>query len=48
VWQGLLPAVVTVSEQQSFYNADPGTHGSFPRLRHEAEAAMREFEEGGA
>ena len=48
VWQELLPAVVTVSEQQSFYGADPGIYGSFPRLRHEAEAAMQQFEEDGA
>ena len=48
VWPGLLPAVITVSEQQSFYDADPGIYGSFARLRHEAEAAMQQFEEDGA
>jgi len=48
VWPELLPAVAMVSEQQSFYDADPGTYGSFASLRQEAEAAMREFEEGGA
>jgi hypothetical protein len=48
VWQALLPAVVIVSEQQSFYNADPVIHGSFASLRHEAEAAMRQFQEDGS
>jgi hypothetical protein len=48
VWQELLPAVVIVSEQQSFYGADPGVYGSFASLRQEAEAAMRQFEEDGA
>ena len=48
VWQRLLPALVTVSEQQSFYSADPDIYGSFASLRHEAEAAMQQYEEDGA
>jgi hypothetical protein len=48
VWPELLPAVVIVSERQSFYGAEPGVYGSFASLRHEAEAAMRQFEEDGA
>jgi hypothetical protein len=45
VWPQLLPAVAAVSGRQAFYGADPGTYGSFPGLRAEAEAAMREYEE---
>jgi hypothetical protein len=45
VWQRLLPSLVTVSERQSFYDADPATYGSFARLVHEAETAMQEYEE---
>ena len=48
VWQRLLPALVIVSEQQSFYDADPNIYGSFASLRHEAEAAMQQYEEDGA
>jgi hypothetical protein len=48
VWPELLPAVVAVSEHQSFYDADPSNYGSFVRLRYEAETAMQEYEEGGS
>jgi hypothetical protein len=48
VWQQLLLLLVTVSELQSFYDADPNIHGSFPSLRQQAEAAMQQYEEDGA
>ena len=48
VWPRLLPTLITVSEQQSFYDADPGTYGSFARILHEAETAIQQYEEDGA
>jgi hypothetical protein len=48
VWTRLHGAVASVSERQAFYDADADTYGSFTDLRHEAEAAMRQYEEHGA
>jgi hypothetical protein len=48
VWPRIHPALLAVSERQSFYNADVDIYGSFIRLTHEAEEALREAEEDGA
>jgi hypothetical protein len=48
VWPQLIPDLITVVEQQSFYDADPAVHGSFASVLQEAVAAMQEYEEDGA
>jgi hypothetical protein len=48
VWDRLRPAVSEVAARQSFYDADVEIYGSFPDLRRDIEASMRNSNERGA